>query len=129
MTEMLYTVEKEGWLRKLLPCEDIDQGLYIHPGSVVLLGTTRCGQESEEESQVWVSAPDFMTVQKERDELRKLAGLLNSIIRGVPLGLLMSALREGDARRAYRLLDEAGFHAADAEAMDDLVAWATREPS
>jgi hypothetical protein len=111
-----YTERREGILRLCLPCEDLDSGLYIHPLSARLLATLLHEREVEtiEPVQVWVAAEDFMAVQKERDDLRRTVGLINSIrARDISADEALGIMAD--------LCEASGFRFADAEVMASII--------
>jgi hypothetical protein len=109
----LYTEEREGMARKCLPVEDLDEHLYIHPGTVTVAAFT----VGSEETRYYVGAQDFMEMQRERDELRRTLSLINAI-----------RATKGEFaekwERACDLLQGAGFDGKQAQAMAGLIAWA-----
>lgn len=94
----------------LAPGEDYNQGLYLHPRTTQI--TTITGPDGTQT--LLVSADDFMAMQKERDEYRKVVGLIN-------------AWRIDPHRSETRLrtlLASVGQDDGAAHAMAGLIAWA-----
>lgn len=117
---------KESTLADLperFPFEDLDNGLYVHPGTVEVVAITRYGanQENRHKAETtedyYVPVSDYMAVQKQRDDYRRTLGLVN-------------ALHMRDDQTVTNLLREAGFSDADAVVMRALIAeastWAVR---
>jgi hypothetical protein len=98
-----------------LPCEDHDAGLYIHQRSVDVVTISDSAGD-----RYLVSAEDFMVIQRERDQLRKTLAFLNSVCRNATPGFDQRAA-------ALKLLDDAGFSADDARALDGIMEWARRD--
>lgn len=117
----LYTEEREGMARKCLPVEDLDEHLYIHPGSVVVAAFTVGFEESGFETRYYVGAQDFMEVQRERDNFRRALSLLNAYVQCEVPSIPMNP-----RVRMEHVLQEAGFTAGDAEATRRLIDWATK---
>ena len=94
----------------LLPGEDYNAGLYLHARTTAL--TTITGPDGT--PTVLVSAADFMAMQRERDEYRKIVDLIN-------------AWRINPRRTEARLtalLAKVGQDDSKAEAMAGLIRWA-----
>jgi hypothetical protein len=90
-----------------LPGEDLDAGLYIHPGHPDVATVTIDG-----ETRYLVDAREFMAMQKERDDYRRTLALVNECrLRGY-----------ADRERLDQLLEKAGFSYGEAEAMSSLLA-------
>lgn len=114
----------EGWIgRPVLPVEDIDGGLYLT--SVRVHTVTECATPASWERpppapvvQYYVSAEDFMVVQKERDTLRRACALVGA-----------ESVEGRDWTVVERLLANVGLTHADHDAMRDLVRWARTAPA
>jgi hypothetical protein len=111
--------DRPAFLPPLLPIEDLDNGLYIHahetpvtilelPGTLPSDSWTR----SEPTRRYLVDATDFMAVQKERDELRKITGLI---------GVWRLGPNRNEAA-LKKLLAKAGVTDELAEAMGNIIA-------
>jgi hypothetical protein len=94
-----------------LPIEDLDEGLYLHPGSVELLKFT----VGEEEPQYYVGARDFMEMQKQRDDYRKACAMINAWRVEMPDGLA------GRLRFVKDILAKVGMDDKDGEAMVGII--------
>lgn len=92
-----------------LPIEDLDHGLYIHETDKVII-TQIAGETTYS-----VDAGLFMEVQRERDNWRRTAWLINE------------ALSRGDIDGAIKRLEAQGLHAPEARAMADIIAWVRSE--
>jgi hypothetical protein len=89
------------------PFEDLDAGLYVHQQTPTTTITAPDGTQT-----VLVDVHAFMEVQRERDEMRRTAALINAW-----------RLRPGrDEAALERLLASVGFSDADGRAMLSIVA-------
>lgn len=101
---------------KRLPCEDLDSGLYIHPGSARVTAITTLREADDrragwrEEATYYVHAEDFMAMQRERDGYRRTLALVNEVL-----------TCRHDEGVAIKLIREAGFSADDARAMAGVI--------
>lgn len=70
-----------------LPIENLEDGLYVHPGT-----RTMAVSRSGGVTRYWVDARDFMQVQKERDDYRRAIALVNAwrVAAGVDFPMLTS---------------------------------------
>jgi hypothetical protein len=99
------------------PCEDFDKGLYLRPQTAVtVLTTTRRDPAAppsappEVAEAFYVSAEEFMAVQKQNDDYRRTLAFINAW-----------RFSGRDNGRLNRLLDEAGFTAAMGHAVNDII--------
>ena len=100
----------DGLTRPLLPGEDFNAGLYLHAHHTAI--TTITGPDGAQT--LLVSADDFMAMQKEGDDYRRVVGLIN-------------AWRIDPHRSETRLkalLAQVGQDDGMAQAMAGLIAWA-----
>jgi hypothetical protein len=123
----LWSEQRVEGARPQLPIEDLDAGLYIHPGTVTVAAFLTEGEESSIDPEklytprYYVDARDFMDMQKERDDLKRTLALVNATRVG-PV--------DDDARlrRIFALCDKAGFGVDEARAIAGIEAWARSEP-
>lgn len=110
----------KGWIgRPVLPIEDIDNGLYLTSVRVHTVTENAVAapwerrEAPEPTTRYYVSADDFMVVQKERDEFKRAAALINAEMFG-----------GRDWSVVAQRLAQVGLTADDGKAMLDLVEWA-----
>lgn len=103
--------------RLCIPIENFEGGLYIHPGSAVVVAVASQFSATLPEVEFLVGAHDFMEVQRERDELKRTLARINAI-----------RATKGEFaekwERACDLLQLAGFDGRQAEATAALIDWA-----
>lgn len=92
-----------------MPFEDSDAGLYLHEPDRVGLLEQRAGIDGE--PRYYLPVQQFMEMQRERDEFRKAAALLNAWrVRVAP-----------DSAEPRSLLAAVGLDDADGRAMQSIV--------
>lgn len=99
------------------PCEDYDKGHYLRPQTAVtVLSTTRHdptlppSAPPEVTQAYYVSAEEFMAVQKQNDDYRRTLAFINAW-----------RFSDRDNGRLNRLLDEAGFTPDMGHAVNDII--------
>lgn len=104
------------------PCEDPDNGLYLRPQTAVTVLTTTRQDPTQPPSAppettqaYYVSAEEFMAVQKENDDYRRTLALINA-------WRVSAYLSVRNDTRLNRLLDEAGFSEGMGHAVNDMIA-------